>query len=147
MLKTKFSLCIMCMILVFCCACHLFGAQEYVCNIDRVASIQIVRLDRYIKQDQNFTYTVFAEISDLETFVEKLNKIEHSVNGGDPGVLLEQYTVIRIEYHNGDSELIYPNAQWFYRSGEHSYGFFFFDEEQFKSLIAEYAEIENSSVS
>ena len=49
-----------------------------------------------------------------------------------------QYIVIKIDYSNGDFDLIHPDAQCFNRSGTNQYGYFFFDDEQFHSLISDY---------
>ena len=72
------------------------------------------------------------------TFVNRLNHIKHSVNWGDPLLLDVQYVVIRIDYLNGDYDLLHPDAQCFNRSGINHSGFFFFDDEQFYALIDDY---------
>ena len=71
-------------------------------------------------------------------FVEQLNDLKHSVNWGEPSQLDIGYVVIRIDYLNGDYDLLYPNAQWFNRSGVNQYGYFFFDAEQFDALVSAY---------
>ena len=43
-------------------------------------------------------------------------------------------------YSNGDYDLLYSNAQWCNRYGVNQYGYFFFDDEQFNSLISNYKE-------
>lgn len=130
---------VLCMALVLLlCSCGLFGPQRYACAIEEVVSAQIVRLDRYIEGEYRFDYTVLVQISNYELFIERLNQMNHSVNWGDPGRLHEQYIVIKINYNNGDFDLIYPNAQWFNRSGVNQNGYFFFDQEQFNALIADY---------
>jgi hypothetical protein len=67
-----------------------------------------------------------------------LNELDHSVNWGDPRQMDVQYIVIKIDYSNGDFDLIHPDAQCFNRSGVNQYGYFFFDDEQFNSLISDY---------
>ena len=129
----------LCMILIFlCCSCGLFGPQEYVCNIAEVESVQIVKLDKYVEGEYRFDYSVLAQISDRETFVSRLNQLDHSVNWGDPRQMEVQYIVIKIDYSNGDFDLIHPDAQCFNRSGSNQYGYFFFDDGQFNSLISDY---------
>ena len=138
-MKKLFSICLICIIpMLLCCSCGLFGDKKYYCDVDEVESVQIVRLDGYVEEEYRFEYTVLSEVSDYETFVKRLNNVEHSVNWGDPGVLRLQYIVIKIDYHNGDFDLLYPNAQRFHRSGKNQYGFFFFDKEQFNDLISDY---------
>ena len=50
----------------------------------------------------------------------------------------EDYIAIRIDYINGDFDLINDRAQSFFRNGEKQTGFLYFDEEQFDSLIEDY---------
>lgn len=131
----KISLLIIAILTLLFCSCGLFGDQRYVCNVEEVDSIQIVRLDKYVEGEYRYEYTVLAEISDLETFVNRLNGIEHSVNWGDPRQLNTQYVVVKIDYRNGDYDLIHQDAQWIAGG---SYGYFFFDDEQFEALISDY---------
>lgn len=125
-------------IILTCCACGLLGDQGYACEVDSVESVQIVKLDKYVEGEYRYEYTVLSKIADRATFVAKLNHLKHSVNWGEPSQLDIGYVVIRIEYLNDDYDLLYPNAQWFNRSGVNQYGYFFFDEEQFNSLISDY---------
>ena len=105
-------LCILCIILMLlCCSCGLFGDQRYNCEVDKVESVQIVRLDKYVQEESRYEY---------------------------PRQMDVQYAVIRIDYRNGDFDLIYSDAQSFNRSGENQYGYFFFDDEQFNALISDY---------
>lgn len=126
-------------ILIFlCCSCGIFGDQRYLCEVDTVESIQIVRLDKYVEGEYRYEYTVLSKITDCSTFVDQLNNLKHTVNWGEPSQLDVNYVVIRIDYLNGDYDLLYSNAQWFNRSGVNQYGYFFFDDEQFNSLISDY---------
>lgn len=129
-------LCIILMLL--CCSCGLLGDQRYVCDVDEVESIQIVRLDKYVEGEYRYEDTVLAQISDYAEFADQLNQLEHSVNWGDPHQMDVQYVVIKIYYRNGDFDLIHPDAQCFNRSGVNQYGYFFFDDEQFHALISDY---------
>ena len=138
MKKTIYFLFVVCVVLLLLCSCGLFSPQKYICEVDKVESIQIVRLDKYVEGEYRYEYTVLAQISDVEAFVDRLNHIEHSVNWGDPIQMYEQYTVVKIEFCNGDFDLIHPDAQWFNRSGKNNNGYFFFDEEQFNELILDY---------
>ena len=126
-------------ILIFlCCSCGLFGDQEYVCKVEDVASVQIVRLDKYVQGEYRFEYTMLSQIDDFDDFVGRLNAVKHSVNWGDPQQMDESYVVVRIEYLNGDFDLIHPDAQCFNKNGTNNYGYFFFDDEQFETLISDY---------
>ena len=118
--------------------CGLFGDQEYTCDVDNVVSVQIVHLGEIVEGEYRFAYTVLCEIEDIPAFVEQLESVEHSVNWGDPRPLGTDCIVIRIEYQNGDYDLLHEDAQTFHRSGQNNHGFFFFDDDQFQDLISEY---------
>lgn len=136
MKKVILPVCIILMLL--CCSCGLFGDQRYFCDVEKVDSIQIVQLDQYVEGEYRYEYTILSQITDFETFVSHLNELDQSVNWGDPRQMDVQYIVIKIDYSNGDFDLIHPDAQCFNRSGVNQYGYFFFDDEQFHSLISDY---------
>ena len=121
-----------------CSSCGFFGPQQYVCNVEDVESAQIIRLGEPVKSEYRYEYTVLAEISDVEVFVDQLNNLKHSVNWGEPGVLKPDIVVIRVNYLNGDYDMIHTGAQWFHRSGVNNTGYFFFDQEEFDALISTY---------
>lgn len=130
------ALCVTLMLL--CCGCGLIGEQEFTCNVDEVKTIQIVTLDEYIKEEYRFDYTVIAEVSSHSYFIDRLKSIKTSVNWGDPNVYTTGYTVIRIEYVNGDYDLIYSDAQTKKRGDKKNTGYLIFDKNQFEALISEY---------
>lgn len=134
----KFLIALSVLTALLCSSCGLFGDQRYECDIDKVASIQIVRLDEYVEEEYRYEYTVLSQISDCEAFVSRLNKLDHSVNWGDPRQMDIGYIVIRIGYSNGDFDEIHQDAQCFNKDGVNRYGFFFFDDAQFDSLISDY---------
>ena len=143
----RLPLCIACLSLLLCCsACALFGESEYHCNIDGVKSISIIRLDKYIKEEYRYDYTVLAEVSDIEVFIDRLNSMKHSINRGEPYVLYEQYTVIRIDYNNGDYDLIHQYAQSFESDGKVRTGYFLFNEEEFNALLSDYIIVNDNMV-
>lgn len=125
--------------MITCCSCGLVGEQQYACDADNVESIQIVKLEKYVEDEYRFDYVVLAKITDISSFVDKLNNVECSVNWGEPGVLSEGNVVIKLDYINGDYDLIFHNAQWFNRNSENHTGYFFFNEEQLDQLITEYS--------
>lgn len=133
-MKRIFLLCIVIMLL--CCSCGLFSPQRYVCDAQEVSSIQIVRIGEITVGE--FDYTVLSQISDHETFVKCLNEVDHSVNWGDPYPMDVGFIAIRIEYMNGDCDYINSDAQWFVKSESIKTGYFFFDDEQFNSLVSKY---------
>ena len=101
-------------------------------------SVQIVKLGEYVQEESRYEYTILSTIEDYSSFVDRLNNIEHSVNWGDPGTFEIDTVVIKIEYSQGDYDLLCANAQMFHRSGENQTGFFFFDKEEFEALMNDY---------
>lgn len=136
MKKVVLSLCVI--LTLLCSSCGWFGDQRYVCDVENVDSIHIVRLDEYVEEKCDFEYTVLVQISDCKTFANRLNEVKHSVNWGEPSPMELQYIAIKIDYSNGDFDLIHQDAQLFNRSGSYRTGYFFFDDEQFNSLISNY---------
>ena len=138
MKKTRRLLCIPCIILILlCCSCSFFY-DPYFCEFTEVESIQIIRLNKYVEEAYTYEYTVLADISDIEAFVERLNKIEQSDYWGAPYVMFEGYVVINITYSNGDYDWLHQDVQLLHRSGVNNDGYFFFDDEQFLALISDY---------
>ena len=145
MKKSIILISIVCGIFILCCSsCGFFGDQHYFCDPETVESAQIIRLDKYIEGEYRYDYTVLAEISDCPEFVNQVNQLKHSVNWGEPTDINVGYVVIRIQYQNGDFDLLYPNAQWFNRAGVSQTGYFFFEESQFHALVSEWLARENS---
>ena len=48
--------CILCMFL--CCSCGWIGPQKYVCEVDQVKSVQIVRVSKWNQETYEYEYTV-----------------------------------------------------------------------------------------
>ena len=135
----KHLICILCvMLMILSCSCDFWGPQKYICNSDEVKLAQIVRLVEYKEDTLSYKYTVLAEISDVATFAEQVNNLEHQVNWGEPTSVQDGFVVIRIEYHNGDYDMIHPYAQFIKRSGVFKSSYFFFDNEEFDSLVSKY---------
>ena len=137
-MKKTIMLLMCCIFLITCTSCGLFGPQEYTCDVEEVTSVQIIKLDRRIKEEYRFEYTILSQISDYKTFVKQLTDLDHSVNWGEPSIMELGIIVVRIDYRNGNFDLIHPNAQLFNRSGINHNGYFFFEEDQFNALISGY---------
>lgn len=137
MRKTVSLLCILC-ILISLSSCGLVGDQQYYCDVDEVESVQIVKLDEYVEGEYRYEYELLSEISDVQTFISRLNKLKHSVNWGEPMTMYTGDVVIKIDYRNGDFDLIHSFSQLFSRSGEINQGYFVFRKEPFESLISDY---------
>ena len=133
----KISVLLFGVILLFCCSCSSLDNRKYICDIEAVKSVQIVRLEKlepYYKID----YTVLFEITDCATFVNRLNALGNSAHWGSPYVMRAQDIVIRIEFQNGDYDFLKRNTQFFYRSGTFKDGRYIFDKEAFEILISDY---------
>ena len=138
-MRIRLLLCVLCLnLMLLCCSCGFFGPQKYVCEVDDVASVQIIRLEEYVEGEYRYEYTILAQISNYRAFVDRLNNLKHSVNWGEPGWFPSQCVAIRIDYNNGDFDLLHPSKQWLNRGGVNQDGYFFFDKEQFHALISEY---------
>ena len=137
MKKIVLLLCIV--LMASCCSCGFF-TPEYVCEVDSVNSIQIVNLGEFNSEENRFEYEVLAEISDYQAFANQINETDRSVNWGDPVPMKSQSIVIKINYSNGDFDLLHWDAQLFYHSETEYYGtgYYFFDKEQFDALISDY---------
>ena len=133
--------CVLCVLLVLllssCGFYSLIDTRKYTCDVSEVQSVQIVRLED-IEPYYQFDYTVLFEITDYITFVDQLNNIETYVKWGTPHVMNVEDIIIRIEYQNGDYELISRGVQCFCRSGTFTDGHFVFDESEFEALIEKY---------
>lgn len=136
MKKTVLLICLVWMFL--CSSCGLFSPQHYACDAANVDSIQLVQLRSFIEEENDFNFIVLSEITDSKTFANRLNEVSHSVNWGDPTTFYEEFTVIKINYMNGDYDLVHWYAQLFKRAGAYKTGYFFFDEKEFDSLISDY---------
>ena len=124
-------------VLLFGCF-HNINDKRYVCDIEQVKCVQIVQLDGHIQEEYRYTYSVLAEITDNATFIERLTSMDQGFNHGTPSTLQFGYVVIKIDYFNGDYDIIYSNVQMIHRSGVNEYCRFCFDMETFNALIADY---------
>ena len=148
MKKTKAVLTVLSCMFIFLsfCSCGFF-TDPYQCDADAVESIQIVVLDDYIESEFRYEYKILCTIGDHAVFVERLNTLDQSVWWGDPRPMEEGCTVIKVEYLNGDYDLLYHDSQTGYRNGKNTTGFILFDQEQFEALISDYLnELEETQV-
>lgn len=123
------------------CSCRVFIdiiRDRYECPVDEVSSVQIIVFDRSATKNYPYGYAVLREIKDYSEFIKRLNDIKTSTVWNDPKPLSDGAIVIKIDYVNGDFDLLDSNAQRFNRNGKNNYGHYVFDEEQFDSLIVDY---------
>ena len=130
-----FAMCIITVVVLSSCY---WSYPPYICDVKQVKSVEIVTLHKFIKEEHRYGYTVIEQVSDYSTFVNNLNKVEQSIIGSPPPVLNENDTVIKIDYLNGDYDLIHQDAQCFCRSGQIEGGHYFFEDDQFNALISGY---------
>lgn len=130
-------------IAIMSCSCGFIGEQQYIRNADEVELIQIVCLNG-INEENNYTYeyTILATIDDCEyeLFMEKLSSIKHRVHWGEPILLKMDTPVIRIEFQNGNLDIMDYNAQCFRRNEFNGHGYFVFNEDEFSRLLEMYLE-------
>ena len=122
----------------FCSGCGLLGGQKYTCEAENVKSIQIIRLGEFNKEEYRYEYDVLAEVTEASAFIERLNNIKQSVHWSDPAVLHAGYFVIKIDYANGDYDLLHHSALMEYRSGGFNYEYIEFNTSQFDKLVSDY---------
>jgi hypothetical protein len=92
-----------------------------------------------VEGEYRYKYTVLTQVSDVEAFVSRLNEIPYSINWGDPYPIETQKIAIRIEYKNGDYDLLQQSGQSIKRPGKYrSGGHYRFDDEEFEKLISSY---------
>ena len=139
---------IICVALLFalvfsCCSC---GGEDkqYVCNAGDVAKVQIVVLDNFIQGKYSYEYTVKSNIDEIEKFVSRLNSITHTSDEDKAKKIEKDNEVIRIEYNNGDFDLINREAQRFHRDGVNTDGDYIFDKEQFGYKLTYFYLIHNN---
>ena len=137
------KLCVLCVLLVLllssCGFYSLIDTRKYTCDVSEVQSVQIVRID-HAEPVFVYEYTVLHDITDYTTFIDRLNELDNHITiFGDPHVVAEGDVVIRIEFQNGDWEIVACGTQRSCRSGEFITGPFIFDKDEFYALIEEYS--------
>lgn len=118
--------------------CFLLPDQHYHCRAEDVQSVQIVRF--WGVSEGEYDYTILCDVEDKDDFIRKLNDISQNINWGDSYGIYPGYIVIRVEYINGDCDLVYSNAQYIEREGKQGGGYACFNKEQFNALIETYLE-------
>ena len=142
-----FALILTVIILFSCTACFAFIPINYSCDIDTVESIQIIELgqrddsEQWAVQTDEDAYTVLVEVEDDIIFAKRLNELImdplHLILG-DPPMLFKGYIVIRVNYKNGDYDLVKDGLQVLCRSGEYDYQYGQFISWQYEALLSDY---------
>ena len=128
-------------VIIFSLSACLYIPASYACDTDMVDSVQIVRIEQLNKETCEFEYAVIVDIVDNSAFIERLNNLEDNdffFIFGDPDVFINGDVAIRINYLNGDYDLIKCKIQNFYRSGVCESGRVSFNQDQFDALINDY---------
>jgi hypothetical protein len=136
--RNKFVLLLIIAFVCSCSGCGIFSNQKYTCDAGDVKSIQIVCLREFNKEEYRYEYDILADVADVSAFVERLNAIKQSVHWSDPAVLRAGYLVIKIDYANGDYDLLHHSALMEYRSGGFNYEYIEFNTSQFDKLVSDY---------
>jgi len=130
--------------MLICQACGFSDVSLYQCDVENVESIEIVELGEIcVEGDYRFfDYTTLVTISDNAAFLDKLNKIpvRPSRHFTDPPTVYVGVVVIKINYLNGDYDLLTDYLQLLSRSRVFENKYTKFNTQQFKALIMEYLE-------
>lgn len=128
-------------VFIFSLSACVYAPASYVCNAETVESVQIVKVGQRNEETQEREFIVLVDIADVSAFVERLNNLKDNdffFILGDPDGMFEGDIVIKVNYFNGDYDLLKESRQFFYRSGIYESGLVTFDREQFKALIDDY---------
>ncbi len=117
--------------------CVFIGGERYTCEAYNVEAIEIIQLGELNEDKNEYDYTVLREIEDISTFVNRLNELKQRERYWGAAYFLADYVVIKIDYPNGDYDMLHHTAQLFYRDGVYTYEGFIFDMEQFNSLVSD----------
>jgi len=118
--------------------CISISYKEYECNVQKIKSIEIIRLGEWPQEEGRDDYTVLATVTDCVDFGNRLNELKYSVIFGTPYVFTSGDVVVKIDYADGDYDYINKTTQLFYRSGKYDYGCYVFNDKQFDALMSEY---------
>ena len=123
-------------------SCHVKEKYRLLHQEDEITCVSIVTLT--LDEVGNHIYEEKIKIDDIDTFISDFRKVECYKYFGDP-IGIDKYDegsdILKIEYENGDYELINYNGQSEYtqeRGFEMYAGFNVFEIDQFKGLIEKY---------
>ena len=112
---------------------------EFLHSTDEIITIQIVQKSEYTDHRINAEYIEICEISDKEAFLTDFYAVRCNRIFDDPHLIPANAIVVRIEYVNGDYELINYSGQIRVYEGEIlPYGFFYLNYESFDQLLEKY---------
>lgn len=123
-------------------SCDVRETYRLLHNEEEISAISIVRV--YLSEEDDLVQTCRVVIDDVDAFLVDFRNVDCYVWFGDPIGLQpapEGTDVVKIEYRNGDYELIDCNGQTEYtekRGLVYYAGFSMFDENQFTALIGKY---------
>ena len=128
-------------VFIFSLSACVYAPASYVCDSSKVESVQIVEFGKWDEETQEQEFIVLVNIADVFAFVERLNNLKDNdffFIFGSPDVMYEGDIIIKVNYFNGDYDLLKESRQYFCRSGIYKSGRVTFDREQFKALIDDY---------
>ena len=129
-------------VFIFSLSACVYAPASYVCDSSNVESVQIIELGKWDEETREYHYTVLVDVIDHFVFIERLNNLKDNdffFVLGTPDTFLEGDIMIKVNYLNGDYDLIKRTKQVYYRAGATEGGSrVTFDKEQFNALIDDY---------
>ena len=132
-------------------ACNERKGQNYILVevIGSISSIEIVQVGEistaYLEDRELEVQTTLAVVEDIEGFCEDFRNLDAGWAGMELFSIMDDVSAIKIIYNNGDYALVHWLGTSRCRDGSFRYygGTHFYDEDEFKAIIAKYIEIEN----
>ncbi len=128
-------------------SCRVRETYDLLHDEDEIFAISIVRV--YLNEEDDLVQTYRVVIDDVDAFLADFRDVDCYIWFGDPIGLKpapEGTDVVKIEYRNGDYELIDWNGQTEYtvkRGLDYYAGFSVFDKNHFPVLIMKYLQGES----
>ena len=141
----KFLFVVLIVVIIFSLSACLYIPKSYACDTDMVESVQIIKLGAWNDTTERHQFAVLADVVDHSDFIERLNNLKDNdfvFILGTPGTLFEGDILIKVNYLNGDYDLVKSTVQIYYRSGKaQGGGYVTFNQEEYDKLIADYLPI------
>ena len=120
------------------------GKKQYpfMQSVSNIVKIEVIIMgeihDPYTKHE--YTLIKALSLNENNKFIDDLKNIECKRMFGDPQTLTTGHQGFKINYSNGEYEIIAYTAQGEHTNGKYlSNGYYLFDEEQFNDLLEKYS--------
>ena len=123
--------------LLFLCSCNRNIEYPFMHSEDEISCISIAAIE--VSDSTNLQIAECKTIHDINGFLQMFRGVKCSTWWGDPIGITEDCYAIKVEYHNGEYELIAWNGKAVYQNnrGLRNYrGYHIFDEEEFNKLVS-----------